>query len=167
MTMAQDPAQPPAGPIERIDLAAVEDASAGEDETASAQVAAGFAVGGGVRAVFPRMAGKTRPGLVTHIAEGGVIALPLTTRRTNQPGHFQMPDAEIAALGFEKRAHLLLPRAAYLPFERCAPAQGAVSELLLAQILGEMVEWYGLDWRARAPLKDPNSARLLHLRSKP
>lgn len=123
--------------------------------------------GAGFKAVFPRMAGKRRPGVVVHACAAGVIALPLTTRRTNQPGHFPMPDAEIVALGFEKRAHLLLPRAAYLPQARCEPASGALSERLLAQILGEMVDWYGLDWRERAPTQDPDAARLLHLRARP
>lgn len=125
--------------------------------------------GQGVVAVFPRMAGKHRPGVVVHTLDTGVVALPLTTRRTNQPGRLAMDDAELLALGFDKRSHLLLPRAAYLPFARIEEMRGAVSEPLLAQILGEMVEWYGLDWRkSDTALRDPGeTARLLHLRMKP
>ena len=124
--------------------------------------------GDGVLAVFPRMAGKRRPGVVVHALGAGVVALPLTTRRTNQAGRLAMPEPELAALGFDKRSHLLLPRAAYLPFERLVERRGAVSEALLAQILGEMVEWYGLDWRERDPaLRAPgNAARLLHIRAR-
>lgn len=125
--------------------------------------------GDGILAVFPRMAGKHRPGVVVHRLAGGVVALPLTTRRTNQPGRVPMPDDELISLGFDKRSHLLLPRAAFLPFARLQERRGAVSEVLLAQILGEMVEWYGLDWRERdAALRGPEgAARLLHIRSRP
>ena len=125
--------------------------------------------GEGVIAVFPRMAGKHRPGVVVHALDSGVVGLPLTTRRTNQPGRMPMPDDELVALGFEKRSHLLLPRAAFLPFARIEERRGAVSESLLAQILGEMVEWYGLDWRERdAALRGPaGAARLLHMRRRP
>lgn len=139
--------------------------------SAAAEEGAGEAVldaapGDGILAVFPRMAGKNRPGVVVHQLQEGVVALPLTTRRTNQPGRLPMPDAELVSLGFEKRSHLLLPRAAYLPFARLQERRGAVSNALLAQILGEMVEWYELDWRERDPaLRAPGGqARLLHPR---
>lgn len=123
--------------------------------------------GDGVKTVFPRMAGKARPGVVVHALEAGVVALPLTTRRTNQPGRLPMPEPELVRLGFDKRSHLVLPRAAYLPFSRGLAAAGAVSEGMLAQILGEMIEWYGLDWRARAAaLAESGAARLLHLRGR-
>ena len=146
-------------------MSALEEGSAEAGKSQGAQAGPGD----GVIAVFPRMAGKHRPGVVAHRLEKGVVALPLTTRRTNQPGRMQMPDPELIALGFEKRSHLLLPRAAFLPFARIEERRGAVSELLLAQILGEMVEWYGLDWRDRDPaLRGPDgAARLLHIRSRP
>ena len=125
--------------------------------------------GCGVVAVFPRMAGKERPGVVVHMLEQGVVALPLTTRRTNQPGRLELDEAELQRLGFERRSHLLLPRAAYLPVARIAERRGQLSDAMLAQVLGEMVEWYGLDWRQRdAALRDPGAApRLLHPRRRP
>lgn len=150
--------------------AAAQDGESEAGTSASADAPPALSPGDGLRAVFPRMAGKARPGVVVHLLATGLVALPLTTRRTNQPGLFPMPEEELVGLRFEKRSHLVLPRAAYLPFTRTprsTPSGGAVSEPMLAQILGEMVEWYGLDWRAGAEkLAETGAARLLHLRAK-
>lgn len=108
------------------------------------------------------------PDAATEARPKGVVALPLTTRRTNQPGRLPVAESELRALGFDRLSHLLLPRAAYLPVERVLETRGRCSEALLAQMLGEMVEWYGLEWRRRDPaLREAGAqARLLHPRGR-
>ena len=113
-----------------------------------------FRPGRVIAAVFPRMMGKTRPGVIVRPIRSGsrvlaIVALPATTHRTNQDGRILLcPDP---ALGIERRCWLLAPRAAALPAEAVAERRGGVSGAMLEEIEAAMTEWFGADW----PETDP------------
>lgn len=107
-----------------------------------------LAPGAAISAVFPRMMGKRRPGVVL-CARGAaeILAVPITSHRTNQLGRIEIgPDP---SLGLARRSWLLVPMAQRLPHARIDPLPGHVSEDRLAALVAEVARWFGPDWRDR------------------
>jgi mRNA-degrading endonuclease toxin of MazEF toxin-antitoxin module len=118
-----------------------------------------------IRAIFPRMGGKERPGIVLAVIESdgktrAVVAAPATTRRTNQEGRLPLADAP----GFKPTSQLLLPMAALLPVARVLDRQGRVSEALLGAMEAGLEHWFGPHWRRTQPPLNAAlaKARVLH-----
>lgn len=109
-------------------------------------------VGRRIEAVFPRMAGKIRPGVVVAIGAGPVgartvAAAPMTSRRTNQAGRIAAsadPDG-----GWVKRSWLLAPMCALLPEGRVLAARAMLPEAEIEALLAGMAAWHGADWASR------------------
>ncbi|MEO1331386.1 MAG: hypothetical protein AAFW46_17180 [Pseudomonadota bacterium] len=127
-----------------------------------------IAVGRRVEAVFPKMAGKIRPGVVVAIGAGPVggrtvAAVPMTTRRTNQAGRFAAsPDPDG---GWRRRSWLLIPMCALFPERRILALRAPMPEEEREAVLAGMAAWHGADWarRERGLLGPIQTPRVLDL----
>lgn len=124
-----------------------------------------LAAGDVVRAIFPRMGGKERPGIIVDAVEQGgavraVVAVPATTRRTNQDGRLPLGGTP----GFLRTSQLILPMACLLPISRVVSREGRVPEELFEQIEAGLVHWFGENWRRTQPpvTSALAKARVLH-----
>lgn len=110
-----------------------------------------------VDARLPGMAGKIRPGLVIHAFASDAgdfrVVLPLTTRRTNQPGSWLLTHPSI------RPSFVLAPVAAIVPTRLILSVRGAVGSTDLDRALAETARWYGADWRESHPqIRAPRDA---------
>ncbi len=124
-----------------------------------------LAPGDVIRAIFPRMGGKERPGIIVSLIESGgklraVVAAPATTRRTNQDGRLPLGGEP----GFKPTSQLLMPMAALLPISRVLEREGRVSDDVLSAITEGLEHWFGEQWRRTQPPLNAAlaKARVLH-----
>ncbi len=124
-------------------------------------------------AVFPKMAGKRRPGVVVdHVAVDGaalVIATPATATRGAQPGALQVPEPPADGM---KPSRLLVPYMSALLAPRVEPlivagARVRLKPELLDRLEAMVAHWFVADWRRRDPaLRTPfRGPSRLHCRS--
>lgn len=120
------------------------------------------------RAIFPRMAGKLRPGVVIDAFDIGgravIVAVPATATRGAQPGALQIPEPPAPGL---KPSRLLLPSASVLPADRFTPIGARLDAALAERLSDMMTHWFGVDWRDRDPALRPpyRGPQRLHPRS--
>ncbi|MEL6284227.1 MAG: hypothetical protein AAFQ73_15955 [Pseudomonadota bacterium] len=120
-----------------------------------------------ITAVFPRMMGKARPGVVVRVIDedgraAGIVATPMTTVRTNQAGRIAV--AADSDRGVERACWLLLPSTSVLPISAILERRGDVANRLFVELDAAMSEWFGRAWRQTDPaLARPiKRARPLH-----
>lgn len=122
-----------------------------------------------VRAVFPRMMGKARPGVIVHVdaPAGRVVAVPMTSVRTNQPG--RAPIGPLPAAGVPKRCWLLPASAAVFPLDAIEEVLGTAPPEIQTELRAAMARWFGPDWTRTDPALRGAvlKPRLLHPKKRP
>ncbi|MCI4662007.1 MAG: hypothetical protein MRY63_09340 [Neomegalonema sp.] len=129
-----------------------------------------LAEGAVIRAVFPRMMGKSRPGVVMLVPRSGkggalcVVAVPMTRVRTNQPGRIAMSPERDPLAGLRCGCWVMLAGASVLPVSSIDAVTGRLAPDRFADMEQEFEAWFGANWQRTQPSLaiKPAKARLLH-----